>query len=87
MLALAVDARVGRSWGSWSTKARSGAVPERWRRADGKRIFVEVTMAPGAALAELTGTGVLDESVTTRRFKVSAGPVRPVKWVVEEIVE
>lgn len=47
----------------------------------------EVTMAPGAALAELTGTAVLDETVMTRRFKVSAGPVRPVKWIVEEILE
>lgn len=45
----------------------------------------EVTMAPGAALAELTGTAVLDETVMTRRFKVSAGPVRPVKWDVEDI--
>lgn len=46
----------------------------------------EVTMAPGVALAELAGTAVLDETATTQRFKVSAGPVRPVKWVVEEIL-
>ena len=45
VLLLPVDVQVGRSWRSWSTKARSGAVPERWRRADGKRVFVEVTLS------------------------------------------
>lgn len=45
----------------------------------------EVTVAPGVALAEVAGTMVLDDAVLTRRFKVSTGPIRPVKWVVEEI--
>lgn len=47
----------------------------------------EVTMAPGAALAELAGTAVLDETVMTRRFRVTAGPARPARWIVEEILE
>lgn len=47
----------------------------------------EVTMAPGAALAELAGTAVLDETVVTRRFRVTAGPARPARWIVEEILE
>jgi DNA invertase Pin-like site-specific DNA recombinase len=47
----------------------------------------EVTMAPGVVLAELAGTAVLDEMVMTRRFRVTAGPARPVRWIVEEIFE
>lgn len=47
----------------------------------------EVSIAPGVLLAELTGTAVLDEEVSTRRFRVSTGPERPVRWAVEEIVD
>lgn len=46
VLVLEVDAQVGSSWRSWSTKERTGAVPERWRRADGTHVFVEVTLSP-----------------------------------------
>lgn len=46
VLAVTVDARVGRSWSSWSKKERERSAPERWLRADGKRAFVEVALSP-----------------------------------------
>ena len=60
VLAVPVEAHVGRSWSSWSTKERSA--PERWLRADGKRVFVEVTRSP----LEEGGVVVVARDVTER---------------------
>jgi len=45
----------------------------------------EVTVVPGVALAEMTGTVTLETGEITRRFSLKTGARRPVRWVVEEI--
>ena len=62
VLASPVDAHVGSAWASWSTKARRGAVPECWLRADGKRVYVELTLSP----LEQGGVVVVARDVTER---------------------
>ncbi|MFH1818718.1 MAG: recombinase family protein [Pseudomonadota bacterium] len=45
----------------------------------------EVTVVPGVALAEMTGTATLETGSITRRFSLKTGAKRPVTWVVKEI--
>lgn len=44
-----------------------------------------IEFAPGATLAEVSGTRVIDNGVVTLHLRVTGGPQRPSRWCVEEL--
>jgi DNA invertase Pin-like site-specific DNA recombinase len=78
----------------------SGEVPAEQLRAALRRLFPKIVrlgkphkyctefsieFAPGATVAEVSGTTVMESTVVTIRIRVTGGALRPSKWLVEEI--